>query len=250
METLPSEILALLQEHKLDIAAEKLRKRVVETLTLNDYSAAVTALVTLGSIESKLSQNSGLPSLELALTVADQAHNDSLKAEVLYRRILTLQAQGNDTDVFQAIDEALAWAHRTKVQQWVARFLQLRLFLNFKRIRGKQDFIVSVHEVVQAYRVAQDVNGQLNTLVTFAVLMAPQDPSSATVLLDEAEMFLDTVEPNLLERPSQSTLIQIPAFGPLHIHQTPQVDDVEKQWRAYISQQREQITKMYSRTER
>jgi hypothetical protein len=250
MKALPSEILALLQEHKLDVAVEKLRSSVVEALTVQDYDAAVSALLNLSLIQSELAHHPDLSSLGLALTIAGRAGDDSLKAEVLYRRAMFLQAQKDEAGARQAVDEAIVCARQAEAQQLTAQLLQLRLTLNLMGRRDKGDLVEQVRAVVQAYQAAQDMNGQLDALVAGAVLIARQNPPGATTLLNEAEAFLDTIAPKQLERLPQSGAIRMSPSGPKVVHQTPQSDDVKDQWRTYIDQQRAWIAKLSSETQR
>ena len=207
MEVLPPEIQTLLREGQLDIAEERLHEFVSKSLTANNYDAIATALVALKSIK---------------------------------------QTPADNTDVLvEIVEEALAKARRANDQEWIAHFLQLRLVLNLHKFQTQQDFVEKIHEVVDAYRMVRNINGQLHALIVFALNVASQDPSKAVALHNAAEILLGTANPEQLEQLPKSTLTKIPHTPPYTIRPLSTVSSgVKDQWSIYINQQREQIAKL------
>jgi len=203
METLPSDIQALIQEKKLQVAAEKLRDIVIEAVAARDYDTAI---------------------------------------DVQIRRSTLLKAQGDDTGALQALDEALVWAHQAKDHQRAARLMEMRLVFELTGKGSKQDPVTAVREIIQVYQAAQDPGEQLKALVAFAAIIAPIESEKAMALLDEADVLLNATDPERLEAmPAQSLIMLYPS---LHVHHTPQVNDVKDQWRTYINQVRQFIARL------
>lgn len=203
METLPSDIQALIQEKKLQAAAEKLRDIVIEAVAARDYDTAI---------------------------------------DVQIRRSTLLKSQGDDTGALQALDEALAWARRAKDHQRVAQLMETRLIFELPGKGSKLDLVTAVREIIQAYQAVQDPGGQLRALAAFAAIIAPSEPEEATALLNEADALLNLTDPERLEPMSPQCLIEL--HPSLHVHHTPQADDVKGQWRTYISQTRQFIARL------
>jgi hypothetical protein len=246
MEPLPADISVLLQERQLDVAAEKLRERAIEAIAREDYYAAISALMDLGSLEGQLAHDArcSVPILDLALAVSKKVNNP-LRAQVQISRAMLLKSQGDEVGAYQAIDDALVWARQVADLQWEAHLLQHRLNLNLRHLikrRSQQDLVSEVRNVVQAYQAAHDANGQLRTLIGCAGQIALSNPSEAAKLLDEAEVLLDTVDSRLLERmPEEVFASLVIPTNELRITRTPQTEDVKDQWRAKLGQARAMI---------